>query len=558
MSGYWVSQEKHWCEHCRTWTQGDAISIRIHENGKKHKENVQRFLAEQERDKVKKSMQEDKTAALLRSVEAAAGAAMRGHAAFADVPPPPPLPPPASGPGGPADPRRAAVWAALGAPPRLPDAYIPDRARRLMKEARLPLGMAVAAAPAEEDPLAKRPRVDDEPSSGGEGAGGSTAEGGSEDDGARAGPRIGVGLTASEFDAEEEEDVEEDADQGETGRRRPDSAVKAEPGAAAGATGAGADGGAAPGLTGGRRRARIVYLTGAGAAAYAAVPGAQVEARSLVYPGGSSSGSAPVALWEQGEVVRVVAPVGGGERRFVVRVATTLTGAGGEALQADALRDAAEGEVRLRLGRREDVDAARAAGVDPAAIAAAPRAGSSGRSGEAGWRAPTLREATERALSRQRVAGGAASDSAAGAAPAPDGDEAVADEDELGPEPSGWETVAVREITQEQAAMEAGTTIEDVNLGVDKLNAALFGGAPAPAPPAQSDMEQPEVYRGVRISGHPDPVQPQPPASGSSVAEAEPLDPLGAPAAEAEPSVALLNAGFKRRRVRTKGATRRR
>lgn len=515
---------------------------------------MQRFLAEQERDKVKKSMQEDKTAALLRSVEAAAGAAMRGHAAFADVPPPPPLPPPASGPGGPADPRRSAAWASLGAPPCLPDAYIPDQARRLMTQSRLPLGMAAAAAPADEDPLSKRPRMGAGPGAEQSGDG---AEGDGDDSGrtgeqeAQSGPRIGVGLTASEFDVEEEEDV------GDEGGGK--GAVKSEPGSAAAA--AAVPGSTAPGQAGGRHRVRVVYLTGAGAAAYAALPGAQVEARSLVYPGGSSSGSAPVALWEKGEVVRVVAPMAGGEKRFVVRVATTVSGAGGEVLQADALRDAAEGEVRLRLGRKEDVDAARAAGIDPAAIAAAPRAGSSGRSGEAGWRAPTLREATERALSRQKAAAVAASEAAVGAAGSgsgPDGEKPEQAEDELGPEPSGWETVAVREITQEQAAMEAGTTIEDVNLGVDKLNAALFGGgARASTAHGQGDFEQPEFYRGVRISGHADPVKPPPAPTAGSVADAEPLD-SGAPAAvEVEASADVLNAGFKRRRVRSKGATRR-
>ena len=45
-SHYRLSNEKHWCEHCRCWTQRDALSIKHHESGSRHKEALRTFLGD--------------------------------------------------------------------------------------------------------------------------------------------------------------------------------------------------------------------------------------------------------------------------------------------------------------------------------------------------------------------------------------------------------------------------------------------------------------------------------------------------------------------------------
>lgn len=56
MTEYWVSQPKHWCEYCRCWIQNNPGSILHHEQGTRHKEQVELKLAQirkSEREKVK-------------------------------------------------------------------------------------------------------------------------------------------------------------------------------------------------------------------------------------------------------------------------------------------------------------------------------------------------------------------------------------------------------------------------------------------------------------------------------------------------------------------------
>jgi len=73
----WRNAERHHCVVCNVWMGGDRQSIMLHENGKKHKENVEKNLENQRHDK----LQEEKAQKLLQSslaeVEAAAA---RAHA----------------------------------------------------------------------------------------------------------------------------------------------------------------------------------------------------------------------------------------------------------------------------------------------------------------------------------------------------------------------------------------------------------------------------------------------------------------------------------------------
>jgi len=86
---------KHWCEHCRCWTQPDPLSIRAHEGGSRHKDALKNFLIEQRKRKVEERRAAEATSRTLAEISAAAGAAVSSDFASAPPPlPPPPLPPP--------------------------------------------------------------------------------------------------------------------------------------------------------------------------------------------------------------------------------------------------------------------------------------------------------------------------------------------------------------------------------------------------------------------------------------------------------------------------------
>lgn len=67
---------KHWCEHCRCWTQPDPLSIRAHEGGSRHKDALKRFLIEQRKRKVDERRAGEATSRALAEIAAAAGAAV--------------------------------------------------------------------------------------------------------------------------------------------------------------------------------------------------------------------------------------------------------------------------------------------------------------------------------------------------------------------------------------------------------------------------------------------------------------------------------------------------
>ncbi|KAI8637227.1 hypothetical protein BD408DRAFT_447800 [Parasitella parasitica] len=43
-SDFWVSQQRHWCKYCKKYVANNKPSIQLHENGRSHKDEVERFL----------------------------------------------------------------------------------------------------------------------------------------------------------------------------------------------------------------------------------------------------------------------------------------------------------------------------------------------------------------------------------------------------------------------------------------------------------------------------------------------------------------------------------
>lgn len=51
----WRSNERHYCPACSTWMGSDRQSILIHEQGRKHKENVEKALQQKRDDREQQS-----------------------------------------------------------------------------------------------------------------------------------------------------------------------------------------------------------------------------------------------------------------------------------------------------------------------------------------------------------------------------------------------------------------------------------------------------------------------------------------------------------------------
>lgn len=62
MSEYWVSKKKYFCKYCDIPIADDAPSRQHHENGLKHKGNVERFIRNlyKTSEKKKKDLEEEK------------------------------------------------------------------------------------------------------------------------------------------------------------------------------------------------------------------------------------------------------------------------------------------------------------------------------------------------------------------------------------------------------------------------------------------------------------------------------------------------------------------
>jgi hypothetical protein len=74
----WQHDERHYCAVCNAWMGSDRQSILIHENGKKHQENVERALQEKRVNKQKEGQSQKFLADSLKQMEAAAALAGGG------------------------------------------------------------------------------------------------------------------------------------------------------------------------------------------------------------------------------------------------------------------------------------------------------------------------------------------------------------------------------------------------------------------------------------------------------------------------------------------------
>lgn len=69
MTEYWVSQGKKWCDLCKIFISNNPSSIRNHELGQRHKENVTKRLANMRDEKVAKDKEKKETARVLTQIE---------------------------------------------------------------------------------------------------------------------------------------------------------------------------------------------------------------------------------------------------------------------------------------------------------------------------------------------------------------------------------------------------------------------------------------------------------------------------------------------------------
>ncbi|KAL9264445.1 Zinc finger protein ZOP1-like protein [Drosera capensis] len=72
MTEYWVSQGNKWCDFCKIFLSSNPATIRNHELGQRHKDNVAKRLADMRKDKAAKDKQEKEAAQALQQIEAKA------------------------------------------------------------------------------------------------------------------------------------------------------------------------------------------------------------------------------------------------------------------------------------------------------------------------------------------------------------------------------------------------------------------------------------------------------------------------------------------------------
>ena len=69
----WRNKERHYCAVCNAWMGSDRQSIMLHENGKKHKENVEKDLVNRRDEKKKKEKNKKDLDNVFASINAAVG-----------------------------------------------------------------------------------------------------------------------------------------------------------------------------------------------------------------------------------------------------------------------------------------------------------------------------------------------------------------------------------------------------------------------------------------------------------------------------------------------------
>ncbi|CAH0407048.1 unnamed protein product [Chilo suppressalis] len=75
MTEYWKSQARKYCEFCKCWFADNKVSISFHENGKRHKESVQKHISQLSKKSAKEFKQQGKMDEDIKKMEAAAMAA---------------------------------------------------------------------------------------------------------------------------------------------------------------------------------------------------------------------------------------------------------------------------------------------------------------------------------------------------------------------------------------------------------------------------------------------------------------------------------------------------
>jgi len=67
---YWVSQGNKWCDFCKIYISNNPSSIRNHELGQRHKDNVAKRLAAMRKENIAKEKEQKETARAIEQIEA--------------------------------------------------------------------------------------------------------------------------------------------------------------------------------------------------------------------------------------------------------------------------------------------------------------------------------------------------------------------------------------------------------------------------------------------------------------------------------------------------------
>ncbi|KAJ2749825.1 hypothetical protein GGH94_003627 [Coemansia aciculifera] len=68
----WDRNNKYWCNYCRIFVHDNKTTRNLHDSGAKHKDNVQKFLRQIQKDEEARNQAEKKLDAQLKSIESAA------------------------------------------------------------------------------------------------------------------------------------------------------------------------------------------------------------------------------------------------------------------------------------------------------------------------------------------------------------------------------------------------------------------------------------------------------------------------------------------------------
>ncbi|KAK1938280.1 Zinc finger protein ZOP1 [Phytophthora citrophthora] len=93
MADYWVSRERHYCKFCNVWMQSDKLSIKHHEQGRKHKDKVEETLKHKRQAKSDANNAQKELQDQLKEIEEVAQAKYELDMAKRRAPPPPPRKP---------------------------------------------------------------------------------------------------------------------------------------------------------------------------------------------------------------------------------------------------------------------------------------------------------------------------------------------------------------------------------------------------------------------------------------------------------------------------------